>query len=33
MATRASLQKYVEDTDRRIELMLPHTQISPISAK
>jgi hypothetical protein len=33
MATRASLQKYVEDTDRRIELTLPHTQISSAPAE
>ncbi|HKW63211.1 MAG TPA: hypothetical protein VJN89_11745 [Candidatus Acidoferrum sp.] len=33
MATRTSLQKYVEDTDRQIELLLPHTQISLMSAK
>lgn len=32
MAARTTLQKYVEDIDRRIELRLPHTQISPISA-
>ncbi len=30
---RTYLQKYVEQTDKRIELTLPHTQISPMSAK
>ena len=30
MATRISLQKYVQETDRRIELTLPHTQISRV---
>jgi hypothetical protein len=33
MATRITLQKYVEDTDRRIELTLPHTQIIPMSTE
>lgn len=33
MTNRTSLEKYVEENDKRIELTLPHTQISPVFAK
>lgn len=33
MTKRTSLEKYVEDTDRQIELTLPHTQITPTPAE